>query len=326
MNRARATVQYLLLSTLSLSATTMRCASDKKTDAELDGLSGPVKAVSKTENHSQIKLDPDVLSILHWSGCTECEYDKGGHRTRSGLIVSSEFHGQATHYLRDGAGNVIEQIQENDKGEPIQRTLVSQFGPTEEMNLVNGRWQTFLLNRYDTKGNLVESQTFDPQGALTVRRNMVYDDEGLVIEEWDRGPNSSFLHFVHTYDRRTKFETWTNFHEDGSVGLTFTLLDSKVLSYWQPPGSKPEIGSAFFMDTGPKTQESRSYNSDGSFKRTESKFLDEKKRNPSRIESYDEANELKAAAGLRVSIRCLRKLGKAHREGLGSGFKSITSL
>jgi hypothetical protein len=104
------------------------------------------------------------------------------------------------------------------------------------------------------------------------------------------------LLYVHTYDRRTKWETWTAFHEDGSVALTFTVLDSKVLSYWQPRGAQPELGSFFSMDTGPKKQESRSYNSDGSFKRVESTFLDDHKRNPRSIESYDETNQLKAAA------------------------------
>jgi len=287
MGKYLCTVQGLLLVSLALPVTAMHSASEKKTDAQRDGLSGPVKSVSKTEHLSEVKLEePDGRSVLFWSG----------DRTKFGEIANSEFHGQTRRYVRDAGGAVIEQIQQNEKGEPIRRVLVNPFGPTEEMNLVDGRWQTFQLNRYDSKGNLVESQTFDPGGALTVRRNMVYDDAGLVIEEWDRGPDNSFLHYVHTYDRRTKFETWTNFHEDGSVGLTFTVLDSKVLSYWQPRGAKPEIGSFFFMDTGPKKQESRSYNSDGSFKRIESTFLDDHKRNPSRIEAYDETNELKAAA------------------------------
>jgi hypothetical protein len=298
MTRSRCPSHVLILATLLLSLDAHCATTDKETDAQRDGLSGPVKSVSKIQHLSHVKPDPepDVLSVLFWTPCAdECDYDEYGNRTRSGEIVNSEFHGQSTRYVRDAAGNVIEQVQENDKGQPVHRVLLNRFGPTEEMTFVDGHWQTALLNHYDTKGNVVESQTFDPQGALSTRRDMVYDDAGLVLEEWDRGPET-FLHFVHTYDRRTKLETWTNFHEDGSVGLTFTVLDNKVLSYWQPPGSKSEIGSAFFMDTGPKKRESRSYNSDGSFKRLETTFLDDHKRNARRIESYDEANELKAAA------------------------------
>jgi hypothetical protein len=44
--------------------------------------------------------------------------------------------------------------------------------------------------QYDTQGNVVESQSFDPKGTLTVRRNMVYDDAGMVTEEWGRGPDN----------------------------------------------------------------------------------------------------------------------------------------
>jgi hypothetical protein len=74
-------VQGLLLATL-LSTSAMQCASEKETDAQRDGLSGPVKSISKTEHLTQVKLDePDERSVLFWSSCAECEYDKDGNRT-----------------------------------------------------------------------------------------------------------------------------------------------------------------------------------------------------------------------------------------------------
>lgn len=118
MSKYHSTVRGLLLAML-LSVTAMHGASEKETDAQRDGLLGPVKSVSKTEKRTQVKLDePDGPSVLLWSGCAECEYDKDGNRTKTGEIANSEFRGQTTRYVRDADGAVIEQVQENEKGEP----------------------------------------------------------------------------------------------------------------------------------------------------------------------------------------------------------------
>src|SRR5438105_15776232 len=83
MGKYLCTVQGLLLVSLALPVTAMHSASEKKTDEQRDGLSGPVKSVSKTEHLSEVKLEePDGRSVLFWSGCAECEYDRDGDRTK----------------------------------------------------------------------------------------------------------------------------------------------------------------------------------------------------------------------------------------------------
>lgn len=201
-----------------------------------------------------------------------------------------------TRYVRDANGMVVEVIDQNLKGEPTGRRLMGPFGPVEQQVLAAGVWRTLSISRYDERGNEIEWTAFDLDGTVTHSRNATYDEAGMVTEEWLRGKNHEFRqHIVHTYDRRTKFETYTSFLEDGSAGLIFTLQDVKVLSYWQPPGST-QGSLPFLWDTGPKSRESRTYHADGTYERVESTFRDDQKRNVARVEFHDSANVLKAAA------------------------------
>src|SRR6202030_3046118 len=110
-----------------------------------------------------------------------------------------------------------EAIDDNPAGEPTRRVLIGPFGPSEEQVFARGRWQTLRINRYDQRGNLTEWTTFDQEGTVTGRMMATLDENDMVTEQWVlRGPNNSFgSHTVHTYDRRTKFETFTSFEEDG---------------------------------------------------------------------------------------------------------------
>lgn len=298
MNRhTKCRCSFLVL--LMLAALSSAAQTDRRPQREIDGLAGPVRSVSTREEKAPIKLERlDGFGVPLPGGCLECEYDKDGHRTKSGQILNSQFHGHSTRFLRDATGIVIEAIEENQNGERTHRKLIGPFGPLEEQFFWAGGWRTTMINRYDQRGNLVEWTAFNPDGTVSSSMNATFDEAGMVTEQWLRGPNHTFRHhIVHTYDRRTKFETYTSFQEDGSAGLIFVVQDdSKVLSYWQSPGAKPGLGSMFFMDTGPKRREFRSYNSDGTFERVEHSFLDAPKRHLSRVEFFDTANQLKGAA------------------------------
>jgi hypothetical protein len=162
---------------------------------------------------------------------------------------------------------------------------------------LDGQLTSRRTYRYDEGGNVIEILTLDPDSAEVNRSTMTYDENGHVVEEWDRGRNNSFeLHFVHTYDPKTHFETWTTFNENGSAKLSWVLQDTSMLSYWQQPGDGPAIGSTFFMDSGPRKQEARNYHSDGTFDRVESEFLDEQKRNVSHVERHGPMDELSMVA------------------------------
>jgi len=71
-----------------------------------------------------------------------------------------------TRYIKDSTGKGIEQINENEKGEPGRRLLMGPFGPTEEQIFADRHWYTQEINRYDEKGNVIESLSFDPDGSI----------------------------------------------------------------------------------------------------------------------------------------------------------------
>lgn len=281
------TVPALLSVTLSLYG-----QKPQPTDSERDGLSGPVRSVSATREPTQVKFQlPDGPGIPMPNGDLNSEYDQEGRRTWSGSNDSMR-----SRYLKDSFGAVIEQVDENQKGEPGRRVVFGSFGPTEVQLLTDGHWYTRESHRYDDRGNVVESLTFDADGSLLSRRETTFDEDGLAIEDWLHGANNSFSwHTVHTYDRKSKFETYTSFHEDGSTDVTFVVQGSKVLSYWQSDAIAGP-GSFFRMETGPKSVQVRSYKLNGSFGRADYVYLEEEKRNVVRAEVYDAANELKGTA------------------------------
>jgi hypothetical protein len=297
-----ARVRLLSLLLISLILTTRLLGfgrAEKHTQREIDGFSGLVKTASTRVEKNPIKFkQPDGPSVvISFVACQECEYDKDGYRTREGSILGAGFQGHSTRYVRDASGAVIETIDENPGGEPTRRVLIGPFGPIEERLFAGGQWQTRQINHYDQRGNLTEWMTFDPEGRVAGNMMATFDENDMVTDQWFRGPNNSFgFHTVHTYDRKTKFETFMSFEEDGSVSVNWTMQDSKMLSYWQLPGAKSAVGSFFFMDTGPKTTEFWNYQSDGSSTHTVRTFYNEQKRNVSRTEFYDSANELRASA------------------------------
>jgi hypothetical protein len=94
MARYRSTLPGLLLATL-LSVSAIHGGSDKKTDAQRDGLSGPVRSVSTKQERTQANVKmPDGLGFPVFVACPQCEYDQrviapGGawQTTRYGLVT-----------------------------------------------------------------------------------------------------------------------------------------------------------------------------------------------------------------------------------------------
>lgn len=272
-------------------------ADKKSTDRQIDGFSGPVKTVSTRVERNAVEVQqPDGPGVILSAGCEECEYDQDGNRIRLG-----PGQGQ-TEFVRNSTGAVIERVMRNEKGEVTGRSVMGPFGAVEDLLYSDGQLESRRTYRYDDRGNIIETLTLDPNGAEDSRSTMSYDESGQVVEEWDRGRNNSFgLHFVHTYDPKTHFETWTTFNENGSAKLSWVLQDTKMLSYWQQPCDGPQpchgpVGSTFFMDSGPRKQEARDYQSDGTFDRVESEFLDEQKRHIKHEERHGPTNELVIAA------------------------------
>lgn len=81
-----------------------------KTDAQLDGLSGPVKSVSstviQTPNLKWQQAGGPTLVAPNW--CRNCEYDPDGSKTQSGQMVDGKFFGETLRLVRNRDGQVTE--------------------------------------------------------------------------------------------------------------------------------------------------------------------------------------------------------------------------
>ena len=287
-------LKWLYIPLLIGTALSVSSADKKSNDSQIDGFSGPVKSVSTRVEKNAVEFrEPDGPVVILTAGCEKCGYGQDGNRIRSGQMEGTNFRGQSTRFIRDSSGIVTERVEQNEKGQVTGRSVMGPFGAVEDFQYSDGQLELRRTYRYDDKGNVIEMVHLDPAGAEDNRSTMTYDETGHVVEEWDRGRNNSFeFHFVHTSDPKTHFETWTTFNENGSAKVSWVLQDTKMLSYWQQPGDGPEMGSTFFMDSGPRMQEARNYHSDGSFDRVESEFLDEQKRNVKRVERHGPTDEL----------------------------------
>jgi hypothetical protein len=253
-----------------------------------------VKSVSTRVERKAVEFrEPDGPAVILTAGCEECNYDLDGNRIRLGQMDGTNFYGHTIQFIRDSGGIVTERVDQNEKGQLTGRSVMGPFGSVEDTVYSDGQLASRRTYRYDDRGNVIEILALDPDGAEVSRSTMTYDDTGHVVEEWDRGRNNSFeLHFVHTYNPKSHFETFTTFNENGSAKLSWVLQDATMLSYRQQPGDGSVLGSTFFMDSGPRKQEARNYHSDGTFERVESEFLDEQKRNVSHMERHGPTDEL----------------------------------
>ena len=235
---------------------------------------------------------PDGPSIISEAGCEVCDYDEEGNLIRWGQNRETGFVGEATNYIRDLDGNIMQQVTQNELGELTSRVDLGRFGKTEEEFYVHGVLQSTKINHYDENGNLVESATYDPHGVQTARTTATFDENRTITEEFDYGPGGNLLvHFTQSYDPKTDVQKFTNFNEDGTVRLTFTAKQQRVTSFWQQPSEKDELGSTVCFKTGCQSRKP-----DGSMFRTVSTFADDDLQNIARAERRDAGDQLQAAA------------------------------
>src|SRR6516225_4122722 len=82
------------------------CAQESsRTEAQKDDLVGPVRSVSTTVVHSNVKWqEPDGPTLLIPIWCMDCEYDKGGYKIKSGQVVDGAFVGETSRIKQDEGG------------------------------------------------------------------------------------------------------------------------------------------------------------------------------------------------------------------------------
>src|SRR5579872_6997188 len=81
----------------------------KRTDAETDGFSGPIKSVSTSATRVQVQWQqPGGPTLVPPIWCDDCEYDADGFKTMSGQVVDGKFLGQSIRLVRGGDGVVTD--------------------------------------------------------------------------------------------------------------------------------------------------------------------------------------------------------------------------
>jgi len=278
----------------SIAAISALASSKKSTDAQSDGFKGAVKSVTTEQQvvSHPWPHQPDGPSINYPAGCAVCEYDEEGRAVLRGQDSGTGFVGDKIHYVRDENGKITHQIVENERGRLVSSVETGPLGKIEQEFYQDGVLHSRTKYRYDESGNLIESVNYDAHGVQVARTTASFDENGNVTEQYDYGPKNTFLlHFTQSYDPETDVQIFTNYKEDGTVLLTFTARGGRVVSYWQQPSGKRELGNTVCFKTG-----CESHNLDGSPFRTVTTYEDGDSRSPKRIELRDDTDQPEMAA------------------------------
>lgn len=269
----------------------------KRSDAQNDSLTGPVRSVSTRQELQQVDWgQKDAKAGVIGVSCFECEYDREGNRIKSGGLVDGEFRGVVIRVLHDQTGKVTERIEENYQGEVVRRDVLGPYGITEQVGYEKGKLISRSTWSYDANGHATEFYQYDQNGVVTGSSFSTSDANGDIKEQWDYGPNGVFqLHFGQSYNPQTDISTFTSFNENGSTKVTFTTKGTKVLSYWQQTNEEHVYGSSFWRDRVGKTIVTHSCNPDETCDEITSYFHDETTNQVSRVEWHDPAQVLRLA-------------------------------
>lgn len=218
----------------------------RKTEAQIDGLTGPVSSVSTSVDiHQPDVVQPDGPTIFEPIFCQECAYDTDGTRTRLGRMYKGQFTGELFTLEKDASGRITEESgHDANTGELESHRLKEPFGITEEDLYFGGKLGTRKIVRRDTEGNEISAQTFDDKGDLVREIESHWDSDGNLIEEKASHKDGS-LEWLRTYDPaidRTRFQ---HFDDSGTLTLDWTDRSGKLISFWKMPDSPRQLGDNF---------------------------------------------------------------------------------
>jgi hypothetical protein len=304
-------LRHILVLLLFLTAL-ISCAfaqEQKRTDAQVDDLAGPVKSVSVTSTHTGIRWEQPggpTLVVPVW--CGECEYDADGNKTKSGQIFDGRFLGETIRLVRDANGRVTDRYAENaSTGEKFRHEVVGPFGNTEQTYYRNGEPYSRQTFSYDQYGNVTEFITFDSSGKQEARVHAETDKDGTLREKWAMGKDGQ-INWLQTFDAKTKVERWTSFNEFGDVNVTWAVGDGKLISFWKSPGSPPHYGDNFTEDAENDTWDNYDCHDERKCElfHIHREYLDPKRRNPQSAEWRDSDGNLRYAAYYEYEIDAFR--------------------
>jgi hypothetical protein len=271
-------------------------AQAQRTDAQIDGITGPVRSAVTTTGKVQFDFrEPDVPSLILPTGPGVADYDRQGNRVRAGQILGGAFHGDSIRITQDGTGET-EKIFENEKGQIVEHDLIGPNGVNEAEWRQDGKLTRRDVRTYDGNGHMSGLRSYDGNGKETMNSIAISDAAGNYTEQWDYGPNKTFrLHVLQTYDPDRDVTDFLSFNEDGTVKLSFRTQGTKVLAFWEAPGAGHTLGSDFWLSPVGNVQTAYSCHQDGSCDRIVTTYLDDAHENARRIERYNSSGALQVA-------------------------------
>jgi len=269
----------------------------RPTEAEGEGLLGPVKAVttrtevSNPEPPLPTKWMPGAIVYPVW--CAVCEFDEHGNRVVWSGSEGNNSYAETVRNVYDDAGNLRERTYRDGKGEVIRYVASGPHGMTEMKTYRGGELVNVQTIDYQDGGKTKLILIADGKGMQTGRTKQRLGDDGQIIEAWNYGKKNEFLsHYTNVADPETGTLILTEFNEDGKVRLTWTARDHNIVSFWEEPSATPQPGSRACFELGPRKSKCEWYSRDGSFTQTTAEFLDDAKHFPAHTEFRDEHQQI----------------------------------
>ena len=301
--------QYICLLSLFLIASITFAQEHRDTDAENDGLAGPVKSVSSQVVRSSVWWPrPDGLTLLMPISCRDCEYDPDGVKTKSGQIVDGTFTGEIIRLVRDTNGQVTDHFVVNAETGTLDRhEVIGPLGITERTIYIDGKlcWrETFS---YDEYGHLVDFLTFDRTGKQEGRVFTKREADGTLKERSVWGKDGE-LSYRQTFKPEMQVKQFTSFDGHGGVKLAWTVTGGKLTSFWEASDSPSQFGDNFTETDGNGDRENYNCSNDGNciVSRVHYEYLDSKRRNPLSAEWLDSQGNLRGAVYYEYGIDSFR--------------------
>jgi len=268
-----------------------------RTEAQLDGLAGPVRSVSTVAARSNVRWqEPNGPSLVISIVCQDCDYDRDGFKTKSGQVVDGAFTGEITRLVRDGNGQVIDRVVVfTASGQITRHDIMGPFGATERTTYADGKADSHQTYSYDQYGNMTEALGFDSAGKSLGRSQMNSEPDGTLKERSVWGADGQLSH-QQTFDPETHVEHFTTF-DHGKVNLTWTVVAGKLVSFWELPGPGRQFGDGFIEPADNDDKDNYECHADGTcdVSRVHYEYLDQKNRNPQSAEWRDAEGKLEYA-------------------------------
>lgn len=286
--------------TLLLVAASLTLAqAQTKTDAQMDGFAGPVKAVSSFVSQTGVKWQqPGGPTLVAPLWCRDCEYDPDGNKTKSGQIVEGEFFGEVIRLVRDADGHVTNRYWYSSSTNELQRhEVMGPFGKIEEKVFIGGKLRFRSTFTYDEYGHLSDWLSFDAAGKSEGHTSTVIAKDGTVTRRSTYDKNGE-LSYEQTFDPEAQIDHFTTFDEFGKVKLIWTVIHGKLVSFWETRDAATQFGENFIEPQGEGSFDNYACHSDLSCEvsRVHYDYLDGDKHTPRSAEWRDAEGNLKLAA------------------------------